>query len=506
MFLILLFLLLVLLPWSACGSPREVCDGVDNDGNGWVDAEDPGVADSILVWMDADGDGWGSAAYTRRACASGDGWVDNSSDCDDASASNNPAAVEVCDGVDNDCDGRVDNADASATSSSVWYADADGDGAGDPRVSQVACVPGEGYLADGTDCDDANPDIHPGATERCRDEVDQDCDGAPDPSDRICKRLLHYGWDAPYPADLAAMGSAAEDAGAPFDGVAFMWSAYRVGLSRSPLDAVLLQTEAQQVAGVEFSRFKENFFYIGLGYSSVDWFGDFTVPLENARLMGETALAAGVAGLTFDPEHYSAIPFRYDAQPDANRYTRQEYEDQVRQRGREWMAALEEGYPGITVWTLWGYSIAALYGVPGAAWSYDLLPAFLDGMTEEAESTTRFLDGFEFSYCYTAESDWDWASILLETGMDGYSGLDDTQRARWQASFALWIDCNATWDAEHIEANYFSPESLESTLVQALTWSDGYVWLYSQNLDFFTGSKVPDAYLVAMENALEATR
>ena len=61
----------------------------------------------------------------------------------------------------------------------VWHADADGDGFGDPGVGVVGCLEPEGHVFDDTDCDDADPDTHPGAVESC-DDADQDCDGRPD--------------------------------------------------------------------------------------------------------------------------------------------------------------------------------------------------------------------------------------------------------------------------------------------------------------------------------------
>ncbi|RMG49278.1 MAG: hypothetical protein D6718_00060 [Acidobacteria bacterium] len=58
----------------------------------------------------------------------------------------------------------------------TWYRDADGDGYGDPNDSQVSCTQPPGYVYDGTDCDDTNPDIHPRTQEVC-DDLDNDCDG-----------------------------------------------------------------------------------------------------------------------------------------------------------------------------------------------------------------------------------------------------------------------------------------------------------------------------------------
>ena len=104
----------------------------------------------------------------------GDGFAIDE-DCDDQDPRIHPHAVELCDGLDNDCDGLTDP--ASAEGGTVWYQDADGDGFGG-TTERVACqAPGEDWTAVGMDCDDTDPGIHPHAEEVC-DGIDSNCDGA----------------------------------------------------------------------------------------------------------------------------------------------------------------------------------------------------------------------------------------------------------------------------------------------------------------------------------------
>ena len=118
--------------------------------------------------------------------ADGDGF-DEGSDCDDTDAAIHPGAVEVCDEVDNDCDGLIDVDDPDNTDHVQYYYDADGDGFGYERNTKTSCThPGSGWLTDAGDCNDADADTNPDADEICDDGVDRDCDGLVDCEDGEC--------------------------------------------------------------------------------------------------------------------------------------------------------------------------------------------------------------------------------------------------------------------------------------------------------------------------------
>ena len=147
----------------------EICDGVDNNCDGQADE---GVTE--VFYADRDEDGFGDPSSTAEACEQPPGYVSTGTDCDDGSDATWPGASEQCDGEDNDCDGAVDEEVMFA-----WYADADGDGFGNPDSQHPTCDPPPGYVTDGTDCDDTEERAHPGREEVC-DTVDNDCDGAVD--------------------------------------------------------------------------------------------------------------------------------------------------------------------------------------------------------------------------------------------------------------------------------------------------------------------------------------
>ncbi|MBN1335204.1 MAG: putative metal-binding motif-containing protein, partial [Deltaproteobacteria bacterium] len=222
----------------------ETCDGEDDDCDGEVDERD--AVDATTWYADTDGDGYGDPEVTHTSCEAPTGYVADATDCDDSDPGVHPDAEEIvadgvdqdcdgtetcyldfdrdgygtsslrdssdldctgeressvdtdcddgdggvhpgaterCDGDDDDCDGTTDEDDA--TDAATWYADADGDGYGDPAVTHVSCEAPPGYVAPGTDCDDADPGVHPDAMETCDDE-DDDCDGTVDEACEDC--------------------------------------------------------------------------------------------------------------------------------------------------------------------------------------------------------------------------------------------------------------------------------------------------------------------------------
>jgi hypothetical protein len=148
----------------------EYCDLLDNDCDLTVDE---GV--TFPAWQDADSDGYGNPNVSQMICTLPAGYVFDNTDCNDARPDVHPWATEVCDLTDNDCDGSTDEG-----AQSTYYADADGDGYGNPSSPTQACSAPGGYVANSADCNDFSNTTNPGAAEVCFDGADNNCSGAQD--------------------------------------------------------------------------------------------------------------------------------------------------------------------------------------------------------------------------------------------------------------------------------------------------------------------------------------
>ncbi|HRG65186.1 MAG TPA: putative metal-binding motif-containing protein, partial [Saprospiraceae bacterium] len=146
----------------------ETCNGIDDNCNIEVDE---GLT-IYTLYIDADDDTYGNPDAAIDTCIESIiGYVNNGLDCNDTLTSIYPGAIELCNYLDDDCDGLTDDNLTYILS----YQDNDGDEFGNPLIDSLSCELPIGYVIDNTDCNDTNAAIYPGAEELLN-GIDDDCD------------------------------------------------------------------------------------------------------------------------------------------------------------------------------------------------------------------------------------------------------------------------------------------------------------------------------------------
>ncbi len=336
------------------------------------------------------------------------------------------------------------------------------------------------------------------------------------------KRLIEFGKDEPDAAFLRKHIARMERT--PFDGTVFTLTYARPDGGRGDFQwecwgkraftEAELHPALEDLEATRFRRFTHNFLRFNAASVGHDWFDDFSAIAGNARLAARLAREADratgvIKGILFDPEQYIDKIFTFAHQRDRAAKSWDAYAAQARRRGRELMEAFQEGYPDLTVFCTLGYSGAwheAQRGKPLRECDYGLLAPFMDGMTEAAKGRTRIVDGYELGYYLNKETlhfgykamDWDLLGIVADPGK---------YRRVTSLGFGLWLDKNyATWNADDVTKNHWTPAEWEATVRKALELSDEYVWVYTDTPRWWTEpegrpSKLPAAYEQATRRA-----
>ena len=171
----------------------EVCDELDNNCNFYIDE---GLTQTY--WLDSDNDTFGGSLSSVSGCSAPPGYVSQGGDCDDDDGSRFPGATELCDGLDNDCDGIVPSSEVDQDNDNVWTCQGDcqpDDGTVYPDAPELCdgkdndcdtIIPADEADGDNDnwricqgDCVDTDGTIFPNAVELC-DGLDNDCfEGVP---------------------------------------------------------------------------------------------------------------------------------------------------------------------------------------------------------------------------------------------------------------------------------------------------------------------------------------
>ncbi len=334
------------------------------------------------------------------------------------------------------------------------------------------------------------------------------------------KKLIEFGWDEPDTAFLRQ--HLAEMAQTPFDGCVFHAGYERAGGRKGSFTWDSWSTNAfteddlkkafADLKALRPGRFKQNFLRFNTTPANLDWFDDHSAVLRNSRLAARLARAGRCPGLLFDIEQYDRPLFNYRKQRDAKTKSWELYAAQVRQRGREVMEAFQEGYPGLTVFLTFAYSLPWLESASGrgplADCDYGLLAPFVDGLVEAARGSTRLVDGHEISYGYRQAAQFAAAYQTMRTALLPIVRDPEKYHRTVSLGFGVWMDQDWRkngWNVEDLTRNYFTPETFETSVRAALATADEYVWIYTETPRWWSEPggpvKLPPAYADALRRA-----
>ena len=208
----------------------------------------------------------------------------------------------------------------------------------------------------------------------------------------------------------------------------------------------------------------------------------------------------------FDTEQYEGVgDFDYRKQKHKDKKTFAEYQAKVRQRGREWVTAVNKHYPDISILVPFGHELSLCRAQkPGdrSTAKYGLLGDFLDGVLDASAGGTVLVNGWEFAYPYRERKQFEQAYHTITREALGWTALPAKYKARVRAGFGVWMDHReGGWDVADVTKNYFTPAAFESAVRSAMGVSDGYVWIYTERPKWWTGEMLPPAYAEALAKA-----
>ena len=332
------------------------------------------------------------------------------------------------------------------------------------------------------------------------------------------KKLIEWGWDEPGTAFMRAHAEEMEQT--PFDGcvfhidipqpegkaVNFTWQCW----GQRAFAEQDVQPAIEDLKAIRWQTLTDNFLRFNVCPGDVDWFGDFSAVVTNAGLAGKVVGATGCRGILFDIEQYNSALFNYPKLQHADTKSFEEYAAQVRQRGRELMEAFQAECPELTIFLSFGYCLSlAQVGTPDKLpeGHYGLLPALYDGMLAAAGPGVRFVDGHELSYPYKERAQFEQGRRNMAEGVLPFIADVAKYKQSFRFAFGIWMDCawrQKGWNVEDFKGNHFQPVEFEQSVGYALSLTDEYVWIYTEQPRWWSDAgpqKLPAEYVEALVRA-----
>jgi hypothetical protein len=373
------------------------------------------------------------------------------------------------------------------------------------------------------------------------------CRGTVSPSadSQTGKRLIQMSGAIPI-LDVAVANRAALEQG-PYDGTFVALKAGRRVFLRTerltdPASANALKDDEANISKVNSAKLTDNFLVIRGGAQAAansdgtfdpatdfDPFddGQWQVADDNIRTIARIAKLGALKGIAFDTDSYTGNSlFSYTTASSTTpqhtfNHTFAECQDQLRQRGRQFMSAVQEEYPGSRVFLFGGMSMLSQFlgrvhqtpaevgtlSTDPSAFNYNLFPAFLNGMLEVIEPGMELIDGCEAYYYTYQDAEFGYGHDLVQQYALALVDPSLQQRYRDQMKIAFSVYVNASfaytnpaWNLAQYLPVALLPQYFEYQVFSGLNATDRYLWIYWESSEPWPGS-LPNGAEAALADA-----
>jgi hypothetical protein len=310
------------------------------------------------------------------------------------------------------------------------------------------------------------------------------------------KKLIELGWDATTPDFVKNNITSMEQR--PFDGFVMNLNAGKTIFNKTAYPDSAYTNDRNDLAATKFTKFNNFISIWGAREGNWSWFddSDWAATVTNAQNFAKTAKIGKFKGFFFDPEPYGTNPWSYNSGLYPNQ-SFSEVQAKVRQRGGEFMNAIQSEMPEVKILTLFGVSYIKMRAnqsgnLEGVDWV--LLASFIDGMLSTINPQAQLIDGNEFSYYnympkaqeFDAFRDAKNAARTL-ISPENYAKYDNQVKV----SEAVFVDgiMNLIVDQLligcHLRNTGERKLALEHHTYQALRTTDEYAWVYSEKMNWW---------------------
>lgn len=325
----------------------------------------------------------------------------------------------------------------------------------------------------------------------------------------MSKKLIEIGWDTPTPDFVKQNIQQMEKR--PFDGIVMRLNGGSDVFLHKPYNPKKFVQDRNNLRATNFSKFTDNFLLMGATTEEGwDWFSesDWQASESNICLFAKTASAGRFVGIAFDPEPYGGNPWFYQRISRATEKSFEEYQQQVRKRGAQFIQAIQQELPSVKLLTLFQLT-AFMEGFQDeldfkeqmsqlSISEYGLLPAFLNGMLDAAWSNTVIVDGNEPAYYYAEQKPFFQAYDFIVRRALALIAPENRSKytLQVQAGYATYMDhLFALRQPQEAFLSYYLTSQerakwFEHNTYYALLKSDEYVWSYSERMNWWV-DKMP---------------